>query len=92
MRIVIIHQDGQYYYEYGERLYVLNEETFDSFRSKLSMPLNISFKNCSMTFITNLAQRLFTESIDLGIKCVNRIDINIGDYEVEITNSKQKSL
>lgn len=92
MKITIIQQDGQYYYEYGEQLHVLNEESFDSFRSKISMPLNISFKNCSMTFITNLTESLFTEPIDLGIKCTNNIDINFGDYEVEITNSKQKSL
>ncbi len=92
MSVVIIQQDGNYYYQYGDQIYVLNEETFDRFKDKLVSPLEISFKNCTMAFVGYIIQSIFEGPVDVQVKRVKSTALNTGDYEAVVSKSKGRTL
>ena len=88
MSIVFLKNGNKHYYIYGDRIYELNENTFESLQSKIFLPLTIYFRDCSMEFIGNVVPTLFNESVDISVKKLDSKVFNeTYDYEATLTKS-----
>ena len=67
MSICFIKSSDKYYYTYGDRVYELNSQTYDSLKNKICLPLTVYFRDCPMSFIGNISSLLFDEAVDVKL-------------------------
>ena len=71
MDIVFIEQEGKHYYTYADRVYELNNRTFDSLKNKLLLPSKFYFRDCSIAFIKKMSSVLYEEPVNVNVRKVN---------------------
>ena len=89
MSICFIKSGEKYYYTYGDRVYELNERTYDSLKSKVCLPLTVLFRDCPSNFIGNISSFLFGEEpVNMVLRENENPNKYVESYDYEASLSK----